>query len=190
MLTAHPHLKSTGSWKGRAIPLLTLWAFVACYRENLYLPFMPLFFSTWRCKISSVHSKSLINWEPNVVRPTWFLEPSSLCSSQKVWIPCCPQNCQCDQREFGLYKDTLFFQRDREFVAFYSVRIEYFMKRSAGRLPFLSSISGCQVWFLPQDIPRGTLPVATISLSQIFCLLTQLVKLHISANCTPSSGYE
>jgi hypothetical protein len=22
------------SWKGRAIPLLTLWAFVACYREN------------------------------------------------------------------------------------------------------------------------------------------------------------
>jgi hypothetical protein len=25
------------SWKGRAIPLLTLWATVACYRENLYL---------------------------------------------------------------------------------------------------------------------------------------------------------
>ena len=25
------------SWKGRAIPLLTLWASVACYRENLYL---------------------------------------------------------------------------------------------------------------------------------------------------------
>ena len=25
------------SWKGRAIPLLTLWAFVACYRENLYV---------------------------------------------------------------------------------------------------------------------------------------------------------
>ena len=24
-------------WKGRAIPLLTLWAFVACYRVSLYL---------------------------------------------------------------------------------------------------------------------------------------------------------
>ena len=28
------------SWKGRAIPLLTLWAFVACYREKLYFTFM------------------------------------------------------------------------------------------------------------------------------------------------------
>jgi hypothetical protein len=25
------------SWKSRAVPLLTLWASVACYRENLYL---------------------------------------------------------------------------------------------------------------------------------------------------------
>ena len=30
------------SWKCRAIPLPTLWAFVACYRENLYLYLFPL----------------------------------------------------------------------------------------------------------------------------------------------------
>ena len=36
VLTTHPHL-APRSWKGRAIPLLTLWAFVSCYRENLYL---------------------------------------------------------------------------------------------------------------------------------------------------------
>ena len=32
------------SWKGRAIPLLPLWASVACYRENIYLlpPYLPV----------------------------------------------------------------------------------------------------------------------------------------------------
>jgi len=33
MLTTHPHLV-TRSWKSRAIPLLPLWAHVACYRVN------------------------------------------------------------------------------------------------------------------------------------------------------------
>ena len=32
------------SWKCRAIPLLTIWVFVACYKENLYL-YHSLFFS-------------------------------------------------------------------------------------------------------------------------------------------------
>ena len=35
-LTTHPHLVPR-SWKSRAIPLLPLWAHVACYRVKLYL---------------------------------------------------------------------------------------------------------------------------------------------------------
>jgi hypothetical protein len=47
------------------------------------------------------------------------------------------------KKEFNLYKDTLFFQRNREFITFHSVRIEYCMKGSAEGLPFHSSIFGC-----------------------------------------------
>ena len=38
------------SWKGRAIPVLTLWVSVACYRENLYLLPRPLASSKLRLR--------------------------------------------------------------------------------------------------------------------------------------------
>ena len=37
VLTTHTHLRTEVIKKGRAIPVLTLWASVVCYRENLYL---------------------------------------------------------------------------------------------------------------------------------------------------------
>ena len=46
--TTHPHL-SADVMKGRAIPLLTLWAFVACYRENFTFYLIPSFVCVCVC---------------------------------------------------------------------------------------------------------------------------------------------
>jgi len=97
---------------------------------------------TWCCTIAFVHCKSLRNWEPIVIQTHVIRGRQHPELFQEILMAILSKNCQYDQRDFSLYKDTLSFQRNQEFAVLYSVRMEYCMKGSAERLPFPSSISG------------------------------------------------
>jgi hypothetical protein len=53
-LTTHPHLVPGLKKKSRAIPLLPLWAFMACSRENFTVLPLPAYLKKNKIKIKSI----------------------------------------------------------------------------------------------------------------------------------------